>query len=51
MRCFLTVFEDDDDDICLRYHALNVRLFDAPYETGALGKASTLFAIVTPANE
>ena len=39
---FLTVLEDYGDDIFLRYHALNVRLCDAPCETGALGKTSTL---------
>ena len=48
---FLTVLEDDVDDIFLQYHVLNVRLFDAPYETGASEKASTFFAIVNLANE
>ena len=35
---FLTVLEDDVDDIFLQYHVLNVRLFDAPCETEASGK-------------
>ena len=38
---FLMVLEDDVDDIFLQYHVLNVRLFDAPCETEALGKAFT----------